>query len=149
MAICETPDFMYPLTADIFYPTVDQDAYGSVKKTWMLDRTVVLNVNSAGSAAKEDVKPNVNITQELILIGRTKTDPRISAREAKQSITNVVISNIKDRSSKEVYIETAGVRAGKSTIFEIASVDPTVGPFGTVEYYKITLRRSENQGTDV
>lgn len=149
MTICETPDFIYPLTADIFYPVVDQGAYGQVKKTWMLERTIAINVNSAGSAAKEDVKPNVNITQELILIGRAKTDPRISSRDDKQSITNIVISNIKDRSGKDVYLETAGVRVGKSTIFEIASVDPTVGPFGSVEYYKITLRRSENQATDV
>ena len=149
MAICETTDFIYPLTADIFYPSVDQGAYGQVKKTWMLERTIAVNVASPGSAAKEDVKPNVNITQEMILIGRTKNDPRISSRDDKQSITNIVISNIKDKTGKEIYLETGGVRVGKSTIFEIASVDPTVGPFGSVEYYKITLRRSENQSTDV
>lgn len=149
MIPCETPDFIYPLTADIFYPLVDQGTYGQIKKTWMLERTIAINVNSAGSAAKEDVKPNVNITQELILIGRSKTDPRISLRDDKQSITNVVISNIKDRNGREVYLETAGVRVNKSTIFEIASVEPTVGPFGSVEYYRLTLRRSENQATDV
>lgn len=149
MAICETPDFTYPMQADIFYPSVEQGTYGNIKKTWMLDKTIVTNLNTAGSALSEDVKPNVNITQELLLTGRTKTDPRISSQDTKQAITNIIFTNIKDRNGNEIYKETAGVRAGKSTIFEVATVEPFVGPFGGVEYYKVVLRRSENQASDI
>jgi hypothetical protein len=46
-------------------------------------------------------------------------------------------------------METSGPRAGKSTIFEIATNEPFVNPFGNVEYYKLILRRSENQGAEV
>jgi hypothetical protein len=149
MAICESPDFLYPMQADIFYPIVDQGVYGNVKKQWILDRTFVCNFNSAGSAGKEDITPNIQIKQELLLIGRSKTDPRISAREEKNSMTNVVISNLKDRNCNPVYVETAGPRIGKSTIFEIATVEPILGPFGSVDYYKLVIRRSENQAVDI
>lgn len=147
--ICESTDFMFPMQADIFYPVVEQGTYGNVKKTWIQDRTIAANFSAAGNAGKEEVKPNVNITQDTILIGRAKTDLRISSLDSKNSVTNVLITNIKDRNCNEVYIETSGPRAGKSTIFEIATQDPFLGPFGNVEYYNLVIRRSENQAVDV
>ena len=147
--ICEATDFMFPMQADIFYPIVEQGAYGNVKKTWIADRTVACNFSHAGSATKEEVTPNVNITQESLLIGRTKTDLRISSLDAQNSVTNVVISNIKDRNCNPVYVETSGPRVGKGTIFEIASIQPFLGPFGNIEYYNVVIRRSENQAVDL
>ena len=147
--ICESTDFMFPMQADIFYPVVEQGTYGNVKKTWIQDRTIAANFSAAGNAGKEEVKPNVNITQDTILIGRAKTDLRISSLDSRNSITNVLITNIKDRNCNEVYIETSGPRAGKSTIFEIATQDPFLGPFGNVEYYNLVIRRSENQAGDL
>jgi hypothetical protein len=147
--ICESTDFMFPMQADIFYPVVEQGTYGNVKKTWIQDRTIAANFSAAGSAGKEEVKPNVNITQDTILVGRARSDIRISSLDAKNSVTNVLITNIKDRNCNEVYIETSGPRAGKSTIFEIATQEPFLGPFGNVEYYNLVIRRSENQAVDV
>lgn len=149
MAICETPDFIFPMCMDIFYPTVEQGVYGNVKKQWIHDRTVVCSLAPAGSAFKEEVTPNVNITKEAIILGRLKTDIRISSKDARNAITNIVVSNIKDKNQNPIYIETAGPRSGKSTIFEVATLEPFTGPFGNVEYYKIVLRRSENQATDI
>lgn len=147
--ICEDSDFIFPLQADVYYPIVEQGAYGNVKKQWMHDKTIACSFASPGGASEEEIKPNVNITQAVILSGRVKSDIRISTRESRNSITNIVVSNIRDRNCNDIYIETAGVRAGKSTIFEIASQEPVVGPFGNVEYYKVVLRRSENQGIDL
>jgi hypothetical protein len=149
MAICETTDFMFPMQADLFHPIVEQGAYGNVKKQWILDRTIVCNLTPAGSAFGEDVKPNVNITQEMLLMGRTRTDVRFSTQESRNSITNVIITNIKDKFGTPIYVETSGPRAGKSTIFEIATNKPYMGPFGSVEHYNLVLRRSENQGVDL
>lgn len=149
MTYCETTDFIYPLLADIYYPIVDQGAYGNVTKTWVLDKTVACSFSSGGAANKEEVKPNVNITKEVILLGRTRKDVRFSKQNNQNAITNVILTNIRDASGNAVYLETSGPRAGKSTIFEIASQDPTVGPFGSVEYYKLVIRRSENQAVDV
>jgi hypothetical protein len=146
---CELTDFMYPLIADIYYPLVDQGPYGNVKKTWVLNKTIACSFSAGGAAMKEEVKPNVNITQDIILIGRVKEDVRISNSEDKNAVTNVLITNIRDRWETPIYLETAGPRAGKSTLYEVASNEPAIGPFGSVEYYKLTVRRSENQASDI
>lgn len=149
MIACGPNDFMFPLIADIYHPIVEQSSYGAVKKTWVLDRTVVCNFNTTGSASKEEVIPNIDLKQESLLIGRVKDDIRFSSREDQNDITNVVITNIRNANGQPIYLETAGPRKGKSTIFEIATQQPFVGPFGSVEYYKLIIRRSENQAVDV
>lgn len=146
---CEPTDFMYPMLADIYYPIVDQGAYGNVKKQWILDRSIACNFAPTGQAASEEVKPNVNITKESILLGRTKSDIRVSGANNRNSITNVVITNIRTNQQEDIYLETSGPRNGRSTIYEIASNEAIVGPFGNIEYYKVVLRRSENQASDL
>ena len=147
--ICEEPDFIFPMQADIYYPIVDQGAYGNVKKNWIFDRTVACNFNVVGAAGAEEIKPNVNITQENILLGRVKNDIRLSHLETQNSVPHIIVSNIRDKHSNVIYKETAGIRAGKPTIYEIASQEPIVGAFGDVEYYKVVIRRSENQAVDL
>jgi hypothetical protein len=149
MATCEDTSIIFPMLADIYYPIVDQGAYGNVKKNWIHDKTISCSFSSAGSAFKEDVKPNANITQDTIMLGRAKTDIRFSTNNDQNSVTNVIITNIKDKNLNEIYLETAGPRAGKSTLFEVATVEPFTGPFGSVEYYRIVIRRSENQAADL
>lgn len=146
---CGTGDFLFPMQADIFYPSVEQAVYGNVKKQWMLDRTVSCYFSFAGNDAKEELKPNVNITKDILLVGRTKIDLRVSSREEDQAMVNIVVSNIRDKNCNPIHIETSGIRKGKSTIFEIATVEPFVGIFGSIEYYKLILKRSENQSVDV
>lgn len=142
-------DFVYPMLADVYYPIVDQGAYGNVKKQWVFDRTISCNFAPTGSSTTEDVKPNVNITKESILLGRTKADLRVSSANINNSVTNVVITNLRTPQQGDIYVETSGPRNGKSTIYEIATNEAIVGPFGDLEYYKVVLRRSENQATDL
>jgi hypothetical protein len=146
--ICDTPDFMFPMQADVFYPIVEQGLYGDLTKHWILDRTIVGNFIPLSKTGKEEITPNVNITKESILVCRVKNDIRISTKEDGNSVTNIIITNIKDRNLNEVYTETSGPRKGKSTIYEIATQEPYLGPFGSVEYYNVVLRRSENQASD-
>ena len=149
MACGDLTDFAFPMEADVFHPIVEQGALGNVKKTWVLDRSIGCSLNPAGTAFKEEVKPNVNITQSGLLLGRVREDIRISSRDANNAITNVIVTNIRDKHCNQIYMETSGPRAGKSTIFEVATNEPFVGPFGNVEYYKVILRRSENQAVDI
>jgi hypothetical protein len=149
VATCENTSFIFPMLADIYYPIVSQGPYGNVEKTWVHDKTIACNFNSAGTAWKEDIKPNVNITQDSVMLGRVKSDIRFSSTENQNSITNIIITNIKDRNLNEIYVETSGPRAGKSTLFEVATVEPFMGPFGSTEYYKVVVRRSENQAVDL
>lgn len=146
--ICETPDFMFPMQADIFYPMVEQGLYGDLKKQWVLDRIVIGNFIPLSRKGREEITPNVNITKDAILVCRVKNDLRISTRDDGTSITNVIVTNIRDKNNQHIYTETSGPRKHKSTIYEIASQEPYVGPFGSVEYYNVVLRRSENQASD-
>lgn len=149
IGICETPDFMFPMTAEIFYPMVEQNAYGGVSKTWVLDKTIAGNFSPAGSSTREEVVPNVNITQNTLLICRIKEDLRVSKNDNPTAITNILVTNIKDRLGNEIYVETAGPRAGRSTVFEIATQEAQIDPFGGgIQYYKVVLRRSDNQAAD-
>lgn len=149
MACGDSTDFMFPMEADVYHPIVEQGSLGNVKKTWVLDRKIACSFAAAGTAWGEDVKPNVNITQTMALIGRVREDIRVSSRDANNAITNVIITNIRDKNCNPIYLETSGPRAGKSTIFEIATNEPSVGPFGNVDFFKLIIRRSENQGADV
>jgi hypothetical protein len=143
--LCEISDFTFPLLADVYYPIVTQGDLGEVKKQWLIDKTIACSLSYAGLKAKEEVTPNPIITHNSVLYGRTKNDIRISERQEATSITNIILTNLRDSSGTPIYTETAGVRAGKSTIFEIATSEPFVGPFGGIEYYKLVVRRSENQ----
>ena len=146
--ICETTDFIYPMLADVYYPGIAQGEFGAISKTWIQDRTIAGNFSAAGTKNKEELLPNVNITQDKLLVGRIRTDIRFSSMDDGKALTNVVITNIRDRNGNQIYRETVGPRAGKSTIFEIATQDPQIGAFGKVEYYKLVLRRSDNQAAD-
>lgn len=147
--LCETPDFAFPMLADVYYPIVEVGAYGNLSKNWVLDKTIACSLTVGGTAMKEDIRPEVNILQDSLLVGRVKKDIRVSALGENNSLTNVIITNIRDKNGVELYTETSGVRNNKSTIYEVATQSPIVGAFGDVEYYSLVLRRSENQGADV
>ena len=147
--ICESKDYMFPMQCSIYYPIVEQGDFGAIKKHWVIDKAFPCVFSSGGSAFKEEVKPNVNITQNSILIGRTKNDIRVSSRDSKNSLTNILITDIRDQEGNLVYMETSGPRSGKGTLFEIATYEPFVGAFGTVDFYKLVIRRSENQAGDL
>jgi hypothetical protein len=150
MTCCdETPDFIFPLSADIYYPIIDQGAYGNLKKQWVLDRTIACAFNPAGRKFKQDVQTDPKIDVDNSIDGRTRNDITNSTRNDNYSLTNIIITNIRDRNGNIVYNESAGPRIGLSTIWEVATLNPVVGPLGTIEYFNIVLRRSENQAADL
>jgi hypothetical protein len=136
---------MYPMMADIYYPVISQTDYGQASKKWVLDRTIILNATPVGGAGQEDIKPEIFLQYENKLVSRVKEDPRISTTNGSNAITNILIANIRNAQEVLIYKETAGVRAGRGTIYEIGTVEPFTGPFGSIEYYKMLLRRAENQ----
>ena len=145
MNVCEVTDFMFPMKADIYFPILAQGEYGQPTKNWVYDRTITCNATSVGGLGSEDVKPDSFLKYENKLIARTKEDPRVSSNSANNATTNILITNIRDASDTIIYKETAGARSGKGTIYEVATVEPFTGPFGSIEYFKVLLRRTENQ----
>jgi hypothetical protein len=133
------------MMADIYYPVISQTDYGQATKKWVLDRTIILNATPVGGAGQEDIKPEIFLQYENKLVSRVKEDPRMSTSNGSNAITNILIANIRNAQEVLIYKETAGVRAGRGTIYELGTVEPFTGPFGSIEYYKMLLRRAENQ----
>jgi hypothetical protein len=133
------------MKADVYHPIIKQSQYGQATKDWVYDRTIVCNATPVGGAGSEDLKPEVFLQYENKLVSRVKEDPRISTSNGSNAITNILIANIRNAQDVLIYKETAGVRAGRGTIYELGTVEPFTGPFGSVEYYKMLLRRAENQ----
>ena len=136
---------MYPMKADIYYPVISQTDYGQATKKWVLDRVIILNVTPVGGAGQEDIKPEIFLQYENKLVSRIKEDPRMSTSNGSNAITNILVANIRNAQDVLIYKETAGVRAGRGTIYELGTVEPMTGPFGSIDYYKMLLRRAENQ----
>jgi hypothetical protein len=150
MATCETPDFMYPLLADIYYPIVEQNPYGAVKRTWVLDKTIAIAANPAGRKYQQDVKTNnAKLDLDNSILARVRSDITQSSNEELYSLNNILITNIRDRDGSLVYNESAGPRSGKASLWEISTFNPIVGAFGSVEYFKMVLLHSDNQAVDI
>lgn len=147
-ACCPETDFMFPMLADVYYPITDQNVYGQLKKNWIYDKTIALNATPVGSLQEDEVRPKPLIQYENILLARTKNDIRVTINNDYHPITNILITNIRTASNQLIYRETSGERSGRGTLYEIASQEPFTGAFVQIEFYKLVLRRTENQGVD-
>jgi hypothetical protein len=145
MAECEATDFIYPMKADIYYPIITQNNYGQANKEWVFDRTIVCNASTVGGAGDVELKPEVFLQYDGKLIARSKSDIRVSSNNTDNAITNILITNIRSATDLVIYKETAGPRTGRGTIYEVGTLEPFVGPFGEIEYFKMLWRRTENQ----
>jgi hypothetical protein len=145
MNSCETTDFIYPMKADIYYPIITQNSYGQPNKEWVFDRTILCNATTVGGAGDVELKPDTFLQYDGKLISRSKSDIRISSNQSENAITNILVTNIRSSSDLVIYKETAGPRTGRGTIYEVGTLEPFVGPFGDIEYYKMLWRRTENQ----
>jgi hypothetical protein len=146
----EVGDYRFPLYADVYQAIVTQsEGYGVVSKQWVLNKTISCFFGPAGRKYEQDVVPNPNIKINETLIGRTRSDIRISEQSDEYSIGNIIITNIRDKEGNELYLETSGPRKGMSTLFEVATNIPTLGIFEKLEFYRLLLRRSDNQAADL
>jgi hypothetical protein len=142
---CETADIYFPLLADIYYPMITQGQYNEVKKEWVFDRTIAISAVPYSRKGMGEITPQVFLQYKDTLITRTKRDIRVTSNESNEALTNILLTNIRNVSGTIIYQETAGPRNGKGTMYEIASFDAHVEPYGDIDYYSMTIRRSENQ----
>jgi hypothetical protein len=142
---CESTDLYFPMLADLYYPIISQGNYGEVKKDWVYDRTIAINVMPYSKKNSGEISPQVFLQYKDILVGRARTDLRVTAREVNEALTNILLTNIRSAAGQLIYEETAGPRNGKGTIYELAAYDPHFAPYGEIDYYSFTIRRSENQ----
>ena len=142
---CQDIDFLYPMYADIYLPTISQTASGKIEKVWTFDRTITCNATPVGGAGSEEIRPEAFVQYEGKLVARSKTDIRFDSLGEPIAPTNILITNIRSCSGAVIYKETSGARSELGTIYEIGNLEPFVGPFGSVEYYRMMWRKTDNQ----
>jgi hypothetical protein len=135
----------FSMKADIYFAKTSQSAYGEVVQSWYLDHTIDCDFTYAGVKSKEEIIPNAVISVDSLLLGRSTTDFRVNNRGERFGLQNIIVTNIRDKFGEELYMESGGGRNGKSTVYEIATFKPFIGPFGKTEHYSVILRRSEHQ----
>jgi hypothetical protein len=142
---CDTTDFMFPMLADVYYAIISQNEYGKAVKEWVFDRTIVCNAQPVTTRLQEEMSPEVFLQLDGKLKTRSRVDVRTSTKGENNNLTNILIANVRFPGDELIYRETAGVRSGRGTIFEVATLEPFVGGLQTIEFYYMLWRRSENQ----
>lgn len=145
---CETTDLYFPLLADVYYPIITQGGYGEVKKDWVFDKTIAISATPYSRKGMGEITPQIFLQYKDTLVARTKKDVRVTSRNKNEALTNILLTNIRNAGNEIIYQETAGPRNGNGTIYEIASYDAHLAPYGEVDYYSLTIRRSENQAVE-
>lgn len=142
-------DLFFPMKCDVYYATEDQDKYGKMVKKWSLGNTLdctlyTPNEKKMGDFDFEDQK---FFKLDEFVVGRTKFDPRKTDTESYYPMSHILITNIKsnDCNDQLLFFESTETYEQKATVFEIRSCRPYIGPFSTIEYFKLVLQRSDTQ----
>ena len=135
----------YPSRYSVYYATQSQNSFGEVEKVWTFNQVLRAGFSMSTNYKDQQVQADQNFWIQDIISGRTGFDPRKSSSGKLYAMTDVLIADIMDDKDNLIYTESAGVRSGMSTLFELAGVLPHTGPFGSIDYYKIVVKRSDAQ----
>lgn len=148
LGCCGSPFFT--MEADVFYASESQDKYGAIEKKWNYYDSITCTFYT-----RDDDTNNNNFDYddkkfyrlETRLFGRTNRDIRKSSSGMLYPLSHILVTSIRPAGTEDVYFyETNGDYVGKPTVFDIKMVQPYIGPFGSVEYFKVQLERSDTQG---
>jgi hypothetical protein len=130
------------MSFDLYYSKGKQDKYGRINKEWSFDQSL----KGFAEIVETEDKSKTFFEYHGKLTARTLKDPRNSIRGFQYPITDIIVTDIKDiKTQREFYIETYGERNGMSTLYEISAIEPYVGPFNEIEYWRLFLNRMDAQ----
>lgn len=132
----------YPLIADIYYATRTQDEFGAIDKEWTLDRSIRVDFSMSTNYKDQQMQADQVMWVQDMITGTTPDDIRIDSEGGMHSITDILVTNVRNDKGVAIYIETAGAREGSGTLFEVAGVLPHNDPWGNNDYYKVVAKRS-------
>lgn len=146
---CVSPFFQ--MNCDIYYATETQDKYGAVEKKWQFDMVEKCSFYTLGDKSNGDnftFDDKMFYKLETMLYGRLATDPRKDSSGLYHPLSHILVHNISGATCNDevFFIETNGDYVGQPTVYELKTCQPFIGPFNTVEYYKVQLERSDTQG---
>lgn len=133
----------YPMTADIYYATKSQNAFGEVEREWYKDRSINC------SAIKENPESQMRtaLTTEKFLEYDIKVNMRTNENIFKSvdgthyKPTDILVSNIQDPFGSIAWMENDI----DATSFEVNNVEPMYDEIHNVAGYRVLLRRSDLQ----
>jgi hypothetical protein len=142
-------DIFFPMKCDIYYATEDQDKYGKIDKKWVQGNTLDCSLYIEETTRNKDFAFENQRFFKLdgYLVGRTKKDPRLSDVGSFYPMSHILITNIRGGNCNEelFFFESTETYEKRPTIYELRSCQSYVGPYSTIEYFKLTLERSDTQ----
>lgn len=136
-------DLFYPMTADIYYATQEQNDFGEIIKTWERDRSVNCSAikQNPNSRTPNYVNPSTNLEYDIIINFRTNEDIQISSQDEDYKVTDILITNIKDANGNVIWKEDRN----SPTVFEIRAIEPMMDILSNIMGYRIHCVRTETQ----
>lgn len=133
----------YTMQADIYQPTIQQDATGAVIKTYTFEKTIDCYARTDIKKGSGDNSTAVNINEYLNYLNSVV---KLRAQEAIPVDRKIVrIRNSSGVIWTEDQDSTSGGGYQGSTIFEARGSTPVLNFDGSVIEYDILLLRQENQ----
>lgn len=136
-------NMLYPMSADIYYATNSQNAFGEIIKDWYKDKTISCSAikQNPDSKVPKFLSPDKYIEYDLAVNFRTNVDILEASTGVYYKVTDVLVKDIKDASGSLVWKESLD----EGTIFEIRSIEPMLDMFSNLNGFRIYLVRADNQ----
>lgn len=135
----------YPLQMDVYYSTTIQNQLGEIEHVWTYDRSVPCRVASNTNYKDQNVFPEQRMRILDQINAQITEDIRIDSLGGMHALTGILVTNIVAGCGGVVYKETAGERAGDTTVYELIGYMPHVDLFNNIDYVKIVLSRTDEQ----
>lgn len=140
----------FQMKCDVYYATEEQDKYGKIVKKWSYDKTQDCSFYTLGDQGNNDnftFDDQKFFRMETMLFGRVKTDLRVDSSGLYHPSSHILLTNIRGGTCNDevFFFETNGDYVGNPTIYELKTIQPYIGPYATIEYYKAQLERSDTQ----
>jgi len=137
---------LYNTFANVYYSVQDQNAFGSIDREWIFDKEIMCSVISANSLSNSKaLTPDVFMKYEDILLFRTPVDITRRSNDLPYTITEILITNIRNKSGDVLFSENLQDGKCVGTVYEVTSIAPVFDAFDKIDHYKIILARSDNQ----
>lgn len=136
-------EMFYPMTADLYYSSGEQNDFGEMVSTWTKDRTIKCSAikERPSTTVQNKITSQKFIEYEFRLDFRTNEDVLVASDGTSYALTEIIITNIKDPSGKVVWFESSS----QATVFELGNVEPMFDPFHNYFGARILLRRADDQ----
>lgn len=145
-------DIYFPMIANLYYGEETQNSFGQIELSWVKNREVRCSSISSmtGRTMGAELTPDQFIDYNNLLYFRTNEDIRVNLQDQNdnnpetQPLNLILVSNIKDDNGVVIYRDY-----NKPTIYEVATVVPSFTEFQRINYFRVFLRRSQDQGLDL